>query len=374
MADLITDLVEGLGLKTIYYYNGAETLSETKIIENKFEQIDISAIVMNQEDLNGRTPEQVLKLVYENQLDGWGIFTNSKTDTLMLIVNNDGNTTFSYYSENPKVVEELEAIGNPVDTDTGNFILENLNSFEDAVNTNETESEISVEEPEETTSTNTTTTVIPDDSSISSNTFAFDTIFTIIPIVIFIIMIWSFIKKVKTTNDKASNTKKLKNETKEDVTPPPVFKKLFSGEEELIEENKELNENLNYQKSLYYSNIDNCFVELRKLQKDFLRLWNTVKNKNNVTELQSLAIKYKDSLDRLNRVVSKDYWGSIATHPQDWNEPEKRLQGVREAIIIIEKDITRNIKRVNDDLALDFDLELQIIKNQDNTPDFNEFK
>lgn len=367
MADLITDLVEGLGSYTIFYYKDATKINENTVISNKFDKIDISAIVLNEKALDGKNPNDVVQLVYENQLNGWGIFTNSKDSVIMLIVNKDnGKTEFHYYSENPSITKELKEIGNPGDQNTGDFILENLKNFEKATN------EEMVEEEPTTTHTTTpsiqetipsTITSTAEPLPIEENHSGFDFTFSILPLIILITMIVLIFRKIKGKN--SSNVKREKE---------PEFNKIFDTEEGLKGENKELQDNIDFQKELYSLNEENCFLQLRKLQQDFIRLWNLVKDKDNESELQTLSIKYTDSLDRLNRVVSEEYWGRIVKTPQDWSNPSERLNNIKEAIEIIEKDIINNIKRVNDDLSLDFDLDLKIIKNQGKNSQFKDFK
>lgn len=367
MSNLITDMVEGLGVSTIYYYKETPELQESTVIANRFDDLDISAVVAKASDLGSMNPEDIVKLVYENQLDGSGFLTNKADDIIILVSEEeDGDASFYYYSEDEEVVKQFEDMATSTDEDPGIFLLNHLNEIEEIATGTKP---IEVEEviPEEETETE---EVVVESSDTGSETpVMYNLTFSLLAVIVAGLMIFFFVRDTKKRRGVLRPGGVSTLSKKEEK-----FNVVFEDEKDLMTENEMLREYISYQYSLGRAGLPDCYKELNAVQRSFLRLWRTAQDKSEPLELQNLSIEYTAIMKRVNRIVSSKYWGEIAKHPRDWTNPEGRLNEVREALKIIEKDIVSNIQRLNENKAMDFDLDLQMLRNVENSNPIETFK
>ncbi|WP_353826899.1 hypothetical protein [Agromyces sp. SYSU T0242] len=72
----------------------------------------------------------------------------------------------------------------------------------------------------------------------------------------------------------------------------------------------------------------------------------------------SAAIEVDDTLRKLTAALDRDYLLDILTHPHLWDDPDERVQEVREAVVAVSNDLVQNIRQVNARRGLHFQVSL----------------
>lgn len=92
----------------------------------------------------------------------------------------------------------------------------------------------------------------------------------------------------------------------------------------------------------------NSIIELSQ------ELFKRVEAKSGSQAHKLAAVNYTDTLMKLNKAVSEDYYLDILIHPQLWDRPEMRLKAVEKAVIATSNQLLTNIKRVNASHDVDY--------------------
>lgn len=80
------------------------------------------------------------------------------------------------------------------------------------------------------------------------------------------------------------------------------------------------------------------------------------------------AVEYADTFAKLNRALGEDYYLDILRRPDLWNDSDRRLAEVREALDATGKQLVQNIRQVNASQDLEFQVALESLVGSMNTP------
>jgi hypothetical protein len=80
------------------------------------------------------------------------------------------------------------------------------------------------------------------------------------------------------------------------------------------------------------------------------------------------AVEYADTFAKLNRALGEDYYLDILRRPDLWNDSDRRLAEVREALDATGKQLVENIRQVNASQDLEFQVALESLVGSMNTP------
>ena len=72
-------------------------------------------------------------------------------------------------------------------------------------------------------------------------------------------------------------------------------------------------------------------------------------------------IEYGDKLAKLTVALDRRYLLDILTHPHLWDDPEERISEVRDAVVGVSEQLVENIKQVNAQRALHFQVSLDTL-------------
>lgn len=75
-------------------------------------------------------------------------------------------------------------------------------------------------------------------------------------------------------------------------------------------------------------------------------------------QMRLLQSQYKDTLSKLLKGLSPDYYGDILANPQYWSGPEARTAEVHRAIDAVDHQVIDNIRQVNESRDLEFQVAL----------------
>ena len=72
-------------------------------------------------------------------------------------------------------------------------------------------------------------------------------------------------------------------------------------------------------------------------------------------------IEYGDKLGKLSVALDRTYLLDILTHPHLWDDPDERISEVRDAVVGVSEQLVENIKQVNAQRALHFQVSLDTL-------------
>lgn len=103
--------------------------------------------------------------------------------------------------------------------------------------------------------------------------------------------------------------------------------------------------NLLFHEDLAARRERNTSETLAKLYKGLLELRRVVTTGGSESLKQELDNKYYALLEKLNPLVSREYWGELISSPEWWTRPEARLDDVEERLLKVTESITSEIQR-----------------------------
>lgn len=74
-----------------------------------------------------------------------------------------------------------------------------------------------------------------------------------------------------------------------------------------------------------------------------------------------LQAQYKDTLAKLLKALGDDYYGDILRNPRFWNDADRRLEEVREAVRSVDVQAVENIRQVNESRDIEFQVALDAL-------------
>ena len=88
------------------------------------------------------------------------------------------------------------------------------------------------------------------------------------------------------------------------------------------------------------------------------QLFERLGGKGSEDQRQLAEIEYTDKLGKLLIALDRGYLLDILTHPQLWDDPDQRVSEVRDAVVAVSEQLIENIKQVNAQRGLRFQVSL----------------
>ena len=104
--------------------------------------------------------------------------------------------------------------------------------------------------------------------------------------------------------------------------------------------------------------------DLHAIAGNVTELFERLAGKASEAQRRLAEIEYGDKLAKLTAAVDRKYLLDILTHPQLWDDPDERISEVRDAVVAVSEQLVENIKQVNAQRALHFQVSLDSLIGQ----------
>ena len=104
--------------------------------------------------------------------------------------------------------------------------------------------------------------------------------------------------------------------------------------------------------------------DLQAIADNVTELFERLAGKASEAQRRLAEIEYGDKLAKLTAAVDRKYLLDILTHPQLWDDPDERVSEVRDAVVAVSEQLVENIKQVNAQRALHFQVSLDSLIGQ----------
>jgi hypothetical protein len=108
--------------------------------------------------------------------------------------------------------------------------------------------------------------------------------------------------------------------------------------------------------------------QLGQILENSTELFERLEKKGTQQQARVAAVEYTDTLAKLNRALGSDYYLDILAKPALWEDPDRRLKEVRDAIGATQQQLIKNIRQVNASQDLEFQVALESLVGSMNTP------
>jgi hypothetical protein len=98
--------------------------------------------------------------------------------------------------------------------------------------------------------------------------------------------------------------------------------------------------------------------DLDAIADNVTQLFERLAGKASEDQRQLAEIEYGDKLAKLTAAVDRQYLLDILKHPNLWDDPDERVSEVRDAVVAVSEQLVENIKQVNAQRALHFQVSL----------------
>jgi hypothetical protein len=98
--------------------------------------------------------------------------------------------------------------------------------------------------------------------------------------------------------------------------------------------------------------------DLEAIADNVTQLFERLAGKSSEAQRRLAEIEYGDKLAKLTAAVDRQYLLDILTHPNLWDDPDERVSEVRDAVVAVSEQLVENIKQVNAQRALHFQVSL----------------
>jgi hypothetical protein len=104
--------------------------------------------------------------------------------------------------------------------------------------------------------------------------------------------------------------------------------------------------------------------DLQAIAGNVTELFERLAGRGSESQRRLAEIEYGDKLAKLSAAVDRKYLLDILTHPQLWDDPDERISEVRDAVVAVSEQLVENIKQVNAQRALHFQVSLDSLIGQ----------
>lgn len=108
--------------------------------------------------------------------------------------------------------------------------------------------------------------------------------------------------------------------------------------------------------------------ELERIVWNIRQLFARLDAKAGAQQRMLAEVEYEEKLGHLRAAVERDYLLDLLVHPELWDDPARRVAEVREALRAVGAQLVENIKQVNADRALEFEVTLDSLIGRDDLP------
>jgi hypothetical protein len=108
--------------------------------------------------------------------------------------------------------------------------------------------------------------------------------------------------------------------------------------------------------------------QLGEILENSTELFERLEKKGTQQQARVAAVEYTDTLTKLNRALGSDYYLDILAKPALWEDSDRRLKEVRDAVGATQQQLIKNIRQVNASQDLEFQVALESLVGSMNTP------
>lgn len=108
--------------------------------------------------------------------------------------------------------------------------------------------------------------------------------------------------------------------------------------------------------------------QLGQILENSTELFERLERKGTQQQARVAAVEYTDTLAKLNRALGSDYYLDILAKPALWEDSDRRLKEVRDAVGATQQQLIKNIRQVNASQDLEFQVALESLVGSMNTP------
>lgn len=108
--------------------------------------------------------------------------------------------------------------------------------------------------------------------------------------------------------------------------------------------------------------------QLGQILENSTELFERLEKKGTQQQARVAAVEYTDTLAKLNRALGGDYYLDILAKPALWEDSERRLKEVHDAVGATQQQLIKNIRQVNASQDLEFQVALESLVGSMNTP------
>lgn len=154
-------------------------------------------------------------------------------------------------------------------------------------------------------------------------------------------------------------------DSKKVAKPAPVRRDIL-GEvpQALGEQIKELSKLV----GLYKADGSDLYDYVSRIFENSQELFHRINQKQDSQTHRMAAVNYTDTLTKLNMALSPGYYLDIRKNPLLWNRHEERMEAVRKAVVAVDAQIITNIQQVNASQDMEYEISLDSITKDMDTP------
>jgi len=108
----------------------------------------------------------------------------------------------------------------------------------------------------------------------------------------------------------------------------------------------------------YESRRSPLFPAVNGVLSNVLELFSRISERTDEQSARIAAVRYVDTLTKLNTALGKSYYLDIEAHPELWSNPEKRMEAVESAVNATGEELLRNIRQLNSSRDLIYQLSI----------------
>ncbi len=98
--------------------------------------------------------------------------------------------------------------------------------------------------------------------------------------------------------------------------------------------------------------------DVQAIAENVTQLFERLAGKGSEDQRRLAEIEYGDKLAKLTAALDRQYLLDILIHPNLWDDPDERVSEVRDAVVAVAEQLVQNIKQVNAQRALHFQVSL----------------
>lgn len=92
-----------------------------------------------------------------------------------------------------------------------------------------------------------------------------------------------------------------------------------------------------------------------------LELFGRLSTQTDQQSARIAAVRYVDTLTKLNTALGKSYYLDIEAHPELWSNPDERMEAVEAAVNATGEELLRNIRQLNSSRDLVYELSIEAL-------------
>jgi len=110
---------------------------------------------------------------------------------------------------------------------------------------------------------------------------------------------------------------------------------------------------------IYEARKSPLFSAVSGVLSNVLELFGRLSTQTDQQGARLAAVRYVDTLTKLNTALGKRYYLDIEAHPELWSSPDERMEAVEAAVNATGEELLRNIRQLNSSRDLVYELSIE---------------